>query len=76
MADKFYMLLLSSGEDFFGEEKSDLCIELLMERDWLQVIELITFLLYYSQLLYSLGTIDLQGSAGNIQRNLRDPSHS
>lgn len=42
MADKLYLLLLASGEDFFGEKKSDACTELLMERDWLEVI-MITF---------------------------------
>ncbi|KAL4496061.1 hypothetical protein ABPG72_015483 [Tetrahymena utriculariae] len=36
MSDKLYLLLLASGEDLFGEEKSDACIELLMERDWLE----------------------------------------
>jgi len=38
MADKLYLLMLASGEDFFGEEKSDRCIEMLTERDWLEVI--------------------------------------
>lgn len=36
MADKLYLLMLASGEDFFGEEKSDRCIEMLTERDWLE----------------------------------------
>lgn len=40
MADKFYMILLASGEELFGEEISDKCIELLMEREWLEVINL------------------------------------
>jgi len=49
MADKLYLLMLASGEDFFGEEKSDRCIEMLTERDWLEVIHNHnTFLIHFS----------------------------
>ena len=41
--------MLASGEDFFGEEKSDRCIEMLTERDWLEVIHNHnTFLIHFS----------------------------
>lgn len=37
MADKFYLLLLSSGEQYFGEEVNDACIEYLLSVDWLEM---------------------------------------
>lgn len=37
MADKFYLLLLSSGEQYFGEEVNDKCIEYITTVPWLEM---------------------------------------
>jgi len=38
MADELYLLILASGKEFFGKEKSDRWIEMFTERYWLDVI--------------------------------------
>ncbi len=36
MADKFYVMLLTNGEDLFGE-KNDQIIDYLLQYEWLNV---------------------------------------
>ena len=37
MSDKLYLFLLSSGEEYYGEERCEKGIELLTSIDWLDV---------------------------------------
>ncbi|EGR30268.1 tubulin-specific chaperone d, putative [Ichthyophthirius multifiliis] len=49
-SDKLYLLIMSSGEEYFGEEKSDQITELLTSNDWLDVI----FFIIIQQIIYLL----------------------
>lgn len=62
MADKFYLLLLSSGEQYFGEEVNDACIEYLLSVDWL---EMVSFLSSFTPRFLCIGSAIYQLSAAH-----------
>jgi len=37
MFDKFFLLLQLNGDDIYGTETSEACIDYLSEQDWLEV---------------------------------------